>query len=178
MQIDLVAVDEMEDAVESFVERRKSRGESFNAVNLEEIDETLGTMDVKKVPVEDDGRTAEDDLAIAEAIQQIESELKGKQKKARSNSLVDSMTEMDLDEVDESLRGIEPSQRTPRERVAERASEDDVAIAEAIAQVEKELKTQQGSKYSAIIRLLVLFAVGFLISKAFTKFMGGVAAQK
>lgn len=53
-----------------------------------------------------------DDLAIAEAIEQVENELNQTTKKTRSDSLVDSVTKVDLDEMDENLRGIEPASKS------------------------------------------------------------------
>lgn len=59
MQVDLSAVDEMTDAAEEFWDQRKSRGSSFQAVDLDAIDETLGSIVVDKKSSVDDDRTAE-----------------------------------------------------------------------------------------------------------------------
>ena len=157
MQVDLVAVDEMTDAIRSYSsERSKSRGNSFQAVDLEEIDKALESMEVHKKNVVDDTRTPEgiltlnsflsflehivrsiciwctsftvsilfiiysiffsvplllvDDIAISEAIAQMESEL-NTERKPRSNSMMDSVAEMDLDAMDESLKGMKRGRR-------------------------------------------------------------------
>eukprot|EP01034_Spumella_vulgaris_P021325 gene21325-27355_t len=111
---------------------------------------------------EDNKNMTVDERAIAEAVAQVEKELEEEQfrenpsiwdlnaeiqDKAGSES---SIWEVNLKAIDEDLREISPKRKGGSALASSDNSspEDDVAIAEAIAQVEKELKKEKTAEIS------------------------------
>eukprot|EP00601_Ochromonadales_sp_CCMP2298_P001787 CAMPEP_0173194716 /NCGR_PEP_ID=MMETSP1141-20130122/14659_1 /TAXON_ID=483371 /ORGANISM="non described non described, Strain CCMP2298" /LENGTH=111 /DNA_ID=CAMNT_0014119175 /DNA_START=52 /DNA_END=384 /DNA_ORIENTATION=+ len=81
-----------------------------------------------------DLRTPEDDLAISEAIYEVERELKRDE-----HSSFDPMV-VDIDAIDQDLRQVPPESSSESTAADGKSAEDDIAIAEAINEVERELK--------------------------------------
>lgn len=126
-----------------------------------------------------------DDIAIAEAINEIEEELKEKRPSLFNPS---DMMDMDLNEIDANLKQISPTEdqfiiQSARDAASAEgtkdyvvvswfyfyhyfvAETDDLAIAEAIKDVEQELKKTEKSVFNPTTVVMLLIAGGIVTSK-------------
>eukprot|EP00428_Durinskia_dybowskii_P062799 CAMPEP_0170369186 /NCGR_PEP_ID=MMETSP0117_2-20130122/7850_1 /TAXON_ID=400756 /ORGANISM="Durinskia baltica, Strain CSIRO CS-38" /LENGTH=210 /DNA_ID=CAMNT_0010623891 /DNA_START=52 /DNA_END=684 /DNA_ORIENTATION=+ len=174
---DDIAIAEAINEIESELNQEKQRlfsADHLLDVDMNDIDANLNEINPSTedyvMPSGRDSATAEDDVAIAEAIYEIESELKQDRKRLFS---AEHVLDLDMNDIDANLKQISPTTEDyVLHSIRDSATaEDDLAIANAINEVESELKSKDKSMFNPTTVVMLLIAGGIVTSRLASMFL-------